>query len=77
MIPDHGGKLKPVQFGHADVDQHHRYFVLEQAFQCFTAGGSDKKIFTKLIENDLISQKLGRLIVDQKDVNSLVVHHFP
>ena len=75
MIADHGGKLKPVQFRHADVDQNDRYFVLEQVFQRFAAGGGDNEIFTELLENDLIGQKLGRLIVDQKDIYLFMVHH--
>ena len=34
MLADHGGQFEPVQFRHADVDQDHGDFVLEQEFKC-------------------------------------------
>ena len=75
MLADHGGKLEPVQFRHADVDQNDRNFVLEQVFERLAPRGRDDKIFAELLQNDFIGQQLRRLIVDQKDVYLFVVHH--
>ncbi len=37
MLADHRGKLEPVKFRHADVDQDDRDFVLEQEFKRFAS----------------------------------------
>ena len=75
MLADHGGELEPVELGHADVDQDDRDFVLEQVFQRFAAGGGDDEILAELLQDDLIGEKLCRLVVNQQNVYFLMVHH--
>ena len=75
MLADHGGQFEAVELGHADVDQNDGDFVLEQKFERLAAGGGDDQIFAELLQDDLIGEQLGRLIVHQKDVDLLVVHH--
>ena len=75
MLADHGGELESVELRHADVDQNDRDFVLEQVFQRLAAGSGDDEIFAELLQDDLIGEQLGRLVVDQQNVHLLVVHH--
>ena len=74
VFADHRGQLEAVELGHADVDQNHGNFVLEEIFQGFASRGRHHEIFAKLLENDLIGEQLGRLIVHQKDVYLFLVH---
>ena len=74
MFTDHGRELETVELGHADVDQNHGNFVLEQIFQGFSSRSRYHEIFAKLLENNLISEQLGWLIVNQKDVYLFLVH---
>ena len=75
MLADHGGEFEAVELGHADVDQDDRDVVLEQIFQRFAAGGRDDEVFAEFLQNDLIGEQLCRLVVNQKNVDLLVVHH--
>jgi hypothetical protein len=75
MLADHRGELEPVQFRHADVDQNDGNLVLQEILERFPPGGSDHQIFAKLLENNLIGEQLGRLVIDQKDVYLFMVHH--
>ena len=68
MLADHGGELETVELRHADVDQDDGDFVLQQVFQRFAAGGGDDEVFAELLQDHLIGEQLGRLIVDQEDV---------
>ena len=64
-----------VEFGHADVDQDDGDFVLEQIFERFAAGGRHHEVFVEFLENNLIGEQLGRLIVNQKNVDLFLVSH--
>ena len=76
MLADHGGELETVQLRHADVDQDDRDFVLEQVFQRLAAGRGDDEVFVELLQDHFIGEQLGRLIVDQQDVDLFVVCHW-
>jgi len=75
MFADHGGEFEAVEFGHADVQQDHGDVVLEQAFQRFAAGRRHQQGLAQLAQDHLIRQQLGRLIVDQEDVDLVVLPH--
>src|SRR3984885_518469 len=74
MFADHCRKLEAVEFGHADVHQNHGNFVLEDIFQGFPPRGRHHEIFAELLEDNLVGEQLGRLIVNQKDVYLFMVH---
>ena len=66
---------KPSSSGMQTSTQDDRDLVLEQVFQRLAAGRRDDEVFAELLQDDLIGEQLGRLIVDQKDVDLFVVHH--
>ena len=68
MLADHGGELEAVKLRHADIEQDDRDFVLEQIFQRLAAGRYGDEVFSELLQDDFVGQKLGRLIVNQEDV---------
>ncbi len=67
VLADHGGKLKAVQFGHLDVDQHHRHVMPEKLGQRLARRRRLDQGFAELGEDDLIAQQLGRLVIDHQD----------
>ena len=77
MFADHGGEFETVQFRHADVDQNDGDFVLEQELERFAARGGRDQIFAELLQDDFIGEQLRRLIVHQKNIYFLLVHHLP
>ena len=75
MLADHGRKLEAVELGHADVDQDDRDLVLEQVFKRLAARGGDDEVLAELLQDHLIGEQLGRLIVHEEDVDFLMLHH--
>src|SRR5215472_1902042 len=69
MLADHRGQLETVEFRHTDVDQNHGDVILEQKLQRLARRRSLDQVHPKLTENDVVSQKFVRLIVDKKDVD--------
>ena len=76
MIPDHGGELKAVELGHADVDEDDRNFGPQEMFQGFPRRSGLDEIFSKVPENHLVGQELRRLVVDQQDIDLLLRLHW-
>lgn len=65
---------KPSSFGHADVDQDHRDLGLEQHLQSLATGRGDHEVLAEILQDHLIGEQLGRLVVDEEDVDLFVVH---
>ena len=75
MLADHGGKLEAVEVRHADVHQDDRDLRLQQVLQRLLPGRRLDQVFPELMQDDLVAQQLGRLVVDQQDVDLLVFRH--
>ena len=73
MLADHRRKLEAVELRHADVDQDDRDFVLEQKLQGLARRRRLDQVLAQLAQNHLIAEQLGRLIVDQQDVDFIAV----
>jgi hypothetical protein len=65
MLADHGGELKTVELGHADVDQDDGDLIPQQIFQRLASRGDRDEILAELLQDHLIGEQLCRLIVDQ------------
>src|SRR3984885_528017 len=74
MLADHGRGFEAVELGRADVDENNGDFVLEEIFQRFAARGRHHEVLAELLEDNLIGEQLGWLIVNQKDVYLFLVH---
>ena len=75
MFADHGRELESVQFRHADVDQDDGHIVLEQELERFAAGGGLDQIFVEFLQDDFIGEQLRGLIVNQKNIYLILIHH--
>ena len=69
MLPDHRGELEAIEIGHADIHQDHRDFRFQEMRQRLPAGRRLEQVLAEIIEYDLVAHQLGRLIVDQQDVD--------
>ena len=75
VVPQHAGELEAVELGHADIDEHHRHIILEQKRQGLLRGVGLDEVFSQPGQDDLVAQQLGRLIVDQQDVDPIQRHY--
>ena len=75
MVADHGGEFEPVQFGHADVHKDDGDIHFKQIFECLPARRRLDQVHADVLQNDLVAQQLGRLIVNQKDIHLIVAAH--
>ena len=75
MFADHGRELEPIQFRHADVDEDDGNVVLEQELERFPPGRSLDQVLAEFLEDDFIGEQLRRLIVNQKNVYLVLLHH--
>ena len=75
MFADHRGEFEAVEFRHADVDQDDGDVVLEQEFERFAPRGRRDQVLAELLQDDFIGEQLCRLIVHQKNIDFLLVHH--
>ena len=75
MFADHRGQLEAVEFGHAYVEKHDRNVRLEKQLQRSTCGAGLDKVLAELVEDGLVAEQLGRLIVDQQNVDLRPLAH--
>ncbi len=75
MFADHRGEFEPVQFRHADIDQDDGDVVLEQELERFASGRSLDQVLAEFLQDDLIGEQLRWLVVHQKNVYLVLVHH--
>ncbi len=75
MVADHGGQLEPVEVGHDHVDQHHGDVVLQDLLQRLPPGRGLDQGLAQVAQHHLVAQQLGRLIVDQQNIDWLVRVH--
>ena len=76
MLPDHGRELEAVELRHAHVDQHDGDLALEQLLERLARRARLDQVLAELLEHHLVAQELGRLVVDQQDVDC-ILHHVP
>ena len=69
MLPDHVGKFKSIEIGHAHVHQHHGDVGLQQDAERLAGGGGLDEILAKFREDHLVAEQLGRLVIDHQDVD--------
>jgi hypothetical protein len=75
VLADHRRQLEPVELRHADVDQDDGDILLEQLLERFARRGGLDQILAKLGENRLVAQQLGRLVVDQQNIDLVTRGH--
>ena len=75
MLADHRRQLEAVELRHAHVDEDDRNLLLEQVFQRFLGRSGFDQPLVQPGEDGLIAQELGRLVVDQQDIDLVVRGH--
>jgi hypothetical protein len=75
MLADHCSQLKTVELRHADVDQDDCNILLEELLECLPGRSGFDEVFAEARENRLVAQELGRLIIDQQDVDPVIRGH--
>jgi hypothetical protein len=74
MAPHQRGRLEAVHGRHLDVEQHDRKGVVEHRAQGLLAGTDADQFLVKFGEHGFERQQVGRLVVDQQDLDSLLIH---
>ena len=69
MFLDHLRQLEPIEIRHADVDQDDRNLVAQDLFQGLAARRRLDQILAEIAQDDLIAQQLGRLVIDQQNID--------
>ena len=68
-------QLEPVEIGHDDVDQHDGDLLPQQMLERLLRRGRGEKVLAELAQDGVIAHELGRLVVDQQDVDGIGVGH--
>ena len=69
MLADHRSQLEPVEFRHAHVHEDDRDILLEQLLERLPGGLGLDQILAQFGEDGLVAQQLGRLVVDQQNID--------
>jgi hypothetical protein len=77
MVADHRRQLKAVDIRHVDVDENDGDVMPKQKLERFGGVAGAQQIFTNILEDCPIGQKLGRLIVDEEYVDLVIRHNVP
>ena len=72
MFADHCRQFEAVELGHDDIDQHDRDLAPQQMLQRLVGRVRLDEILPKFGEDHLVAHQLGRLVVDQQDVDLVV-----
>ena len=75
MFADHRRQLEAIEVRHDDIDQHDGDLMSQQVLQRLVGRVRLDEVLAKLGKNHLVAQQLGRLIVDQQDVDRLAWAH--
>jgi hypothetical protein len=75
VLADHRRQLEPVQLGHAHVHEDDGNILFQQLLERLPGRSRLDESLAEIGENRLIAQKLGRLVVDQQDVDLVVRGH--
>src|ERR1700756_4056320 len=75
VLTYHGGQFEAVELWHLHVDQNDGDVSLQQMLQSLASRGRLDEHLPKLIQDDLVTQELGRLIIDQQDVDGVAFAH--
>ena len=70
-LPDELGRLEPVHVRHLHVQQHHREVVREEPFERLAPGARGDEVLPQALEHRLQGDQVGRLVVDQEDVDAV------
>jgi len=57
-------------------DQYDRDIRLEEVFQRLPPGRCLEQVFTQLVQDDFVAQKFRLLVVNQKNIDLCLLHHF-
>jgi hypothetical protein len=74
MLADHRREFEAVGFGHIDVDKDDRDFALEQMLERLARPVRGDQVRVEVPQNCFISQQLGWLVVDQKNIDPVFRH---
>ena len=77
MLADHRGELEAVELRHADVDQQDRHVVAQQLIERLARRRRLDQVLVEILEDHLIGQQLGGLVVHQEDVDLIGFCHEP
>jgi hypothetical protein len=69
MLADHGCELEAVDLRHHHVDQDDGDVGLEQDAQRLVRRVGLDQVLAKLLEDDLVAEELGGLVIHQEDVD--------
>ena len=69
MFADHRRQLEAIEVRHDDIDQHDGDLVSQQLLQRLVGRVRLDQVLAELGQDHLIAQQLGRLVVDQQDVD--------
>jgi hypothetical protein len=75
VLADHGSQLEPVELRHADVHQDDGDILLEQLLERLPGRSGLDEILAQLAEDRLVAQELGRLVVDQQNIDLVIRCH--
>ena len=75
MFADHRRQLEAIEVRHDDIDQHDGDLVSQQVLQRLVGRVRLDEVLAELGKDHLIAHQLGRLVVDQQDVDRLARAH--
>jgi hypothetical protein len=71
-VPDQGGGLEPVHVRHLHIQKDHGEVVGEKPFQRLAPRLRPDEVLPEALEHRLERHEVGRLVVDQEDVDSIL-----
>ncbi len=75
MLANHIGQFEAVEIRHAHVHQHHGHIILQEDVEGLAGSGRLDEVLAQFCQNDLVTQQLGRLVIDHQDIDSVICPH--
>ncbi len=75
MLPNNIRQLKTIHSWHAYVRQDDGHIILQQQFECFSAGIGLDQVFSQVTQHHLIAEQLARLIINHEDIDLVLGTH--
>ena len=73
MLPNHSRKLESVELRHRNVDENDSDLVTQQLLEGLASRSGLDKVFSEFSEDDFVTEKLRRLIVDEKNIHRIPI----
>ena len=70
VLANHCGQFKSVQLGHRDVDRDDGEFPSQKLRERLFSGRRFDEILAELLQDDLVTEQLRRLIVDEEYIQN-------